>query len=65
MAVRLTRKLANMIDGIDLSSSRVGEVLYLPWRDAWILIAEGWAEMIERRRRPRDMGDSRSLHRVS
>jgi hypothetical protein len=53
MALRLTRKLADMIDGIDLSAFRVGDVLYLPWPGAWILIAEGWAEMIERRHRPR------------
>jgi hypothetical protein len=62
MAVRLTRKLADMIDGIDLSTSRVGQVLYLPWRDAWLLIAEGWAEMIERRRQPRESAANRSLH---
>ena len=53
MAVRLTRKLAETIDGIDLSAFRVGDVLHLPWHGAWILIAEGWAEMIERRHRPR------------
>ena len=53
MAVRLTRKLADMIDGIDLSTATVGDVLHLPWNRAWLLIAEGWAEMIERRRRPR------------
>ena len=53
MAVRLTRKLADMIDGIDLSAARVGDVLHLPWNGAWLLIAEGWAEMIERRRYPR------------
>ena len=53
LAVRLTRKLADMVDGIDLSASRVGDVLYLPWRGACLLIAEGWAEMIERRYRPR------------
>ena len=53
MAVRLTRKLADMIDGIDLSAFSVGDVLHLPWRGAWLLIAEGWAEMIERRHRPR------------
>jgi hypothetical protein len=63
MAVRLTRKLADMIDGIDLSASRVGDVLHLPWRGAWLLIAEGWAEMIERRRGPRYTNHP-TLHRV-
>jgi hypothetical protein len=53
MMVRLTRKLADMIDGVDLSAYRVGEVLHLPWHAARLLIAEGWAEMIERRRHPR------------
>jgi hypothetical protein len=53
MVVRLTRKLANMIDGVDLSAYRVGQLLDLPWRDARLLLAEGWAEMIERRRGPR------------
>jgi hypothetical protein len=62
MAVRLTRKLADMIDGIDLSAFRVGDVLHLPWRGAWILIAEGWAEMIERRHRPRGNINALSPH---
>jgi hypothetical protein len=41
--VRLTRKLAEMIDGIDLSECRVGDVLDLPYRDAILLVEEGWA----------------------
>ena len=53
MLVRLTRKLADMVDGVDLSAYQVGQVLQLPWRDAWLLAAEGWGELIERRRRPR------------
>ena len=53
MLVRLTRKLEDMIDGVDLSAYRVGQVLQLPWRDAWLLVAEGWGELVERRRRPR------------
>jgi hypothetical protein len=65
MAVRLTRKLAEVIDGVDLSTSRVGQTLYLPWRDAWLLIAEGWAEMIERRQRPRAMATDQTVYRVS
>ena len=47
--VRLTRKLAECLDGVDLSSRRVGEVFSLPLQAARLLIAEGWAEMIERR----------------
>jgi hypothetical protein len=53
MVVRLTRKFADMIDGVDLSAYRVGEILHLPWDAARLLLAEGWAEMIERRRHPR------------
>lgn len=43
MRVRLTRKLAECIDGVDLSSHRVGDVLALSRREAELLIAEGWA----------------------
>jgi len=53
VAVRLNRKLAEMVDGVDLSGCRVGQVLRLPWHEAKLLLAEGWAEIIERRRRPR------------
>jgi hypothetical protein len=48
MRVRITRKLADEIDGIDLSRNRVGEVIDLPDRKAQMLIAEGWA-FLERR----------------
>jgi hypothetical protein len=44
MCVRLTRKLADRIDGIDLSNRSVGELIDLPPRYASLLIAEGWAE---------------------
>jgi hypothetical protein len=52
VVIRLTRKLADVIDGIDISPYRVGQVLNLPFRAATLLIAEGWAELIERRRCP-------------
>jgi hypothetical protein len=41
--VRLTRKFAQIIDGIDLSRARAGEDIELSPRDAQLLIAEGWA----------------------
>ncbi len=41
--MRLTKKLAEQIDGIDLSSYAVGDVITLSKRDARMLIAEGWA----------------------
>jgi len=43
MQVRLTRKYAECIDGVDLSNCQVGDILYLSDRDAYLLIAEGWA----------------------
>ena len=44
MLVRLAKKLAEMIDGIDLSHCAEGDVIELAERDARLLIAEGWAE---------------------
>ena len=43
MQVRLIRKFASYVDGIDLSGRSIGEVFDLPDRDAQTLIAEGWA----------------------
>ena len=42
--IRLTRKFANLLDGIDVSARRAGETIELPAKDAWLLLAEGWAE---------------------
>jgi hypothetical protein len=44
--VRLTRKLAEEIDGIDLTGRQVGDFLSLSGRDAQLIIAEGWAEPV-------------------
>lgn len=44
MKVRLTRKFADLINGIDLSKARAGETLDLSAHDANMLMAEGWAE---------------------
>ena len=46
-SVRLTRKYADAIDGIDLSGTQVGDRLNLSRRDARMLIAEGWASPCE------------------
>ncbi|HTM04544.1 MAG TPA: hypothetical protein VL173_13630 [Vicinamibacterales bacterium] len=43
MRIRLTRKLAELLNGVDLSRHRVGDVFDLPLRDAQVLVAEGWA----------------------
>jgi hypothetical protein len=45
MQVRLTRKLAETIDGIDLSSHEVGDVFDLPAAEAQLLLAEEWADL--------------------
>ena len=41
--IRLTRKLAECLNGIDLSAHRVGDLLTVPGDEAELLIAEGWA----------------------
>jgi hypothetical protein len=43
--VRLTRKLAERIDGVDLSERRVGEVIDVSPGEARLLLAEQWAEL--------------------
>jgi hypothetical protein len=42
----LTRKLAEHVDGVDLSHYRVGDVLDLPQRQAELLLAERWAQPV-------------------
>lgn len=44
MKIRLTRKFADLINGIDLSKAHTGETLDLSPHDAQMLMAEGWAE---------------------
>lgn len=46
MRVRLTVKLAEMVNGIDLSHCVEGDVIELTEREARLLMAEGWAEEI-------------------
>ena len=43
MRVRLTRKLAECVDGVDLSAHRVGDVMDVSPTEARLLIAEQWA----------------------
>ena len=63
-SVRLTRKFAEAIDGIDLSRNQVGDRLRVSHREARMLIAEGWAlpyeenqEGAETERRAPEPGD--------
>lgn len=44
MRVRLTRKLAECLDGVDVSRFHIGEIVELPDAEAAVLIAERWAE---------------------
>jgi hypothetical protein len=44
--VRLKKKLASVMDGVDVSHVRAGDILQLPDADAELLISEGWAERV-------------------
>ena len=63
MKIQLTRKLADSIDGVDLSRGEVGEVINVKRHDAQLLIAEGWgvpADSVgDRRGYRRDRADGR------
>ena len=43
MKVRLVRKLADCLDGIDVTDYEVGDLLDLSPAEAILLVAEGWA----------------------
>jgi hypothetical protein len=47
LRIRLTRKFANKLNGLDLSGVSVGDVIDLPDRAAMMLIREGWAEGVD------------------
>jgi hypothetical protein len=55
LRVRLVRKLAETIDGVDLSGRAVGEVLRLAVPQARLLIAERWAEPVQPSSRKRTL----------
>jgi hypothetical protein len=42
MRVRIVRKLADRVDGIDLTHYGVGEVIDLPETDGRLIVAEEW-----------------------
>jgi hypothetical protein len=52
MKVRLTRKYAERIDGIDLRNQQVGDVIDMPEPQARLLLLEQWA-LPERREEQR------------
>lgn len=35
------------LNGLDLSGMKVGDIVFLPERDAVMLIREGWAEAVD------------------
>jgi hypothetical protein len=47
MRIRLTRRLAESLDDVDLSRRRVGDAFDLSDRDGGMLIAEGWAVKVD------------------
>ena len=47
--MRLTRKFADFIDGVDLRHCRVGDLLDIPRHEAEILLAEDWAAPADHR----------------
>jgi hypothetical protein len=46
MLVRLTVKLAEVLEGVDLSAHAEGDLIELSERDANLLLAGGWAERV-------------------
>ena len=53
MRVQLTRRLADVLDGVDLSHHCVGDVIDVTRHEAELLIAEGWA--VQQVSRPRQV----------
>ena len=46
VVVRLTKRLAEQIDGISLAGYRVGDLIHLTRLEADVLVSEGWAEVV-------------------
>ena len=44
--VRITKKLAAILNGVDLSKVAVGDLIIVPEATAAMLIREGWAELV-------------------
>lgn len=59
MRIRLTVKLAEVVEGVDLSVFAEGDVIELAERDANLLIAGGWAQRIPQEERVMRVPDSR------
>ena len=46
MHIRLTRKFARVLNGLDLRAFSVGDVIELEDRFGHMLLREGWAELV-------------------
>ena len=46
MRIRLVRKFANILNGVDLSRLSVGDVVEMAPHHAAMLVAEGWAQEV-------------------
>jgi hypothetical protein len=46
MLVRLTKKLADVVNGIDLRHCHEGDIVEMPKHHAELLIAEAWADAV-------------------
>jgi hypothetical protein len=51
MRVRITRKLAEWIDGVDLSHHHIGDVMEVTRHEGELLVAEEWAVQVAPRAR--------------
>ena len=60
--VRLVRKYARAINGIDLSTHNVGDVMDLTAEQGRLLVAEGWAVNVEE---PRSRSIRERLNRAA
>lgn len=46
MLVRLTSKLANILNGLNVTNDHVGDVLEVTEAEGVMLLAEGWGERV-------------------
>jgi hypothetical protein len=64
MRVRIVRKLADRVDGIDLTNHDVGQLIELPDMDGHLIVAERWGEFARREADlEEDLSAARSLDR--
>ena len=63
--VRLTKKLANVMDGVDVSHARAGDILDVSDSQGAMLIAEAWAEPCDSPDSSSGASPAQSPHRVT